>query len=175
MKYKSRRLIPALFALLALLVPTTASAYTTTRYEAENYTPAAGVSYTVISNSSVSGGSLLRLNSSGYVEIPVTTDVYSATAHVKSESCSGDAQGHMKAIPSYFWQEDTVTSAQVSITSDGYTGLLVGPYTETGIPDSAPTFNHTDPNKIRVYFDNDYVGGGCDRNLRVDYVEVLSS
>ena len=180
------RLSGAVATVAATFVLVSPAAALTTRYEAENYVPSSQAWRATINPS---GTGYLSLFSTGHLEIPVTTAVKSVTTFLRGETCKnpvetkpGYTEYQIRTYPGYHQQDAFINpitpygfdswAAPVSSGLNDFT-LPYGGYVTPG------TLTGGAANRVQVEFIRDYsrwVNGvkECDRNLHIDYVEVVS-
>lgn len=126
--------------------------YDSPRFEAEGASLPSS-NGTTFSDSTASGGRALLIWSDGHASQDFTTSgVRTITVRAKGDQCAGAPQMKLSVdgtdvlsatVPATSWTDYTASAA-----------LADGPHT------------------IGIAFTNDYTGGGCDRNLRVDRVTL---
>ncbi|HEX6459627.1 MAG TPA: glycoside hydrolase family 6 protein [Thermoleophilaceae bacterium] len=129
--------------------------YDSARFEAESASlPSSNGA--AFSDSSASGGRALLIWSNGRASQDfTTTGVRSITVRARGDQCAG--------------------APQMTVTVDG-TAVLSAAVPATSWTDYTASAAVADgPHSIGIAFTNDYSGGGCDRNLRVDRVTLGSA
>src|SRR3954469_12285700 len=162
MRLSSKALILAV-ALVALAAPAAAGAApcksisSGERCEAENTTidPAVGLTVWGLSTANTSGGGLQMLLHNG--KATVTADLpYTDRLVVRArggQNCNG-------------WPHMTLSVDGSEVMSKTVSQLVWKSYT---VPVTLSAGTH----ELAIGYDNDYAAAGCDRNLRIDYVDAL--